>query len=271
MSWIFHPLTAAWLVAAMSIASARAHEFWVEPAAGVVEPGQAIVADLKVGQMLRGESYPYLSDRFTRFAVTVGGATTAAAGNEGDIPALHDIAARPGLNIVAHQTVAFRVTYDDWAVFRKYLADEGLDRFADLHYARGLPETGFAERYIRYAKALVQAGPTIPGDRDAPLGLPFELVAEANPYSLGLDSLPVSLLWKGVPVAGQQITVFRDDGGTISRSKVATDSAGQAYIPIGDGGTFLLNSVRLEPVDSAPVSWQSHWASMTFSTVRNSK
>ena len=93
--------------------------------------------------------------------------------------------------MIAHHTIDFRVTYADWAVFRRYLADEGLDAFADLHRARGLPETGFAERYTRYAKALVQAGPADPADRDVRVGLPLELVAQANPYAAGVDALPV--------------------------------------------------------------------------------
>jgi hypothetical protein len=49
----------------------------------------------------------------------------------------------------------------------------------------------------------------------------------------------------------------------VTRATVTTDSAGMAVIPLGSG-SYLLNAVRLEPVDSGPVAWQSHWASMTF-------
>lgn len=259
------------LVAAlcMPIGPVRAHEFWIQPERFEVGPGEAIAADLEVGRMFRGESYPYLSDRFTRFTVTARGEAVTVAGFEGDVPAMAGIPARPGLNIVAHQTVPFRVTYDTWTVFRGYLKDEGLDRFADLHQSRGLPEIGFAERYTRYAKALVQSGPVLPDDRDEPLGLAFELVAAANPYAAGLERMEVNLLWQGEPVAGHQVTVFEDDGKVVSRVALHTDRAGAVAIALDPGVTYLINSVYLVPVEQEPVVWQSYWASLTFRPAAN--
>jgi hypothetical protein len=223
-----------------------------------------VVGDLKIGVRMRGEPYPYLSDRFQSFSVTAGGQTTAVEGFEGDLPALSYVADRPGLQIVAHHTIAFRATYDDWAVFERYLEEEGLAEVADLHRARGLPETGFAERYTRCAKALVQVGPIGPADRDALTGMPLELVAAANPYASGIDVLPVTLFWGGVPVANRQINIFRDDG-SVTRTTMTTDRDGQVRIPIEGGGEYLLNAVNIEAVEDAPVVWASHWATLSFS------
>src|SRR5262249_46318751 len=194
--------------AALSAIPALAHEFWIEPESGQISPGESIVADLKVGTMLNGESYPYLSNRFRAFTATVGGETSMIAGNDGDIPAMTMKVERSGLCVIALQTVAFRLTYDDWAKFQGYLALEGLDQFADLHRERGLPQSGFAERYTRYAKALVQVGPVAASEADVRIGMPFELVAEDNPYSPGVELLRVSLIWRGVPVANHQISIF---------------------------------------------------------------
>ena len=243
-----------------------AHEFWISPERGAINPGERITADLKVGQRLRGESYPYLSDRFRSFTRTVGGETRDVAGLEGDIPALSLPAERPGLTVIAHQTVAFRVTYDDWAVFRRYLSDEGLDAFAERHRRRGLPDSGFAERYTRTAKALVQVGSVRPGDSDRLTGMPLELVAGANPYSVGLDRLPVRLLWQGAPLANRQITVFHDAGDAVeaTRRTVITDEEGRASIPLSGAGEYLLNAVHLQPVEDDPVVWSSHWATLSF-------
>lgn len=256
---------AALIALALAGAPAAAHEFWIAPQDGMVAPGGEIVADLKVGQMMRGEPYPYLTNRFRSFTVTVGGTTTKVTGNEGDIPALSLIAGRSGLNVLAQHTIAFRVTYDDWAVFRKYLAFEGLDDFADLHRARGLPDSGFAERYTRYAKALVQVGPVDPADRDVRIGMQLELVAGANPYAPGVDMLPVTLTWQGAPVADRQINIFRDDG-AVTLTSATTDAAGRALIPLTGDGEYLLNAVVLRPVDddTTPVVWASHWASLSF-------
>ncbi len=62
-----HAVGAALVALTLAAAPASAHEFWISPEAGVVAPGAEIVADLKVGTMLRGSSYPYLSNRFQSF------------------------------------------------------------------------------------------------------------------------------------------------------------------------------------------------------------
>ena len=213
---------------ALTCGPAHAHEFWISPERGVLDPGEVLTADLKVGQRLKGESYPYLSDRFQVFTRTVGGETWNVAGLDGDLPALSLPAEEPGLTVIAHQTIAFRVTYDDWALFKGYLTDEGLESFAEDHRRRGLPESGFAERYVRTAKALVQVGPVRPEDSDRQIGMRLELFADANPYSAGLDSFPVRLLWRGAPLADRLITIFHNDGisDEVSRRTVITDQEG---------------------------------------------
>ena len=250
-------------VLALVSSATTAHEFWIAPERSMIGTGDVINADLKVGRMLKGTSYPYLSNRFKTFTVTVGGKTNRVAGAEGDIPALSQIAGVAGLHVIAHQTVDFRVIYDDWAVFRQYLADEGLDSFADLHRKRGLPETGFTERYRRYAKALVQVGPARTADRDVRVGMPLELVAESNPYASSVERIEVKLLWQGAPVAGVQINIFRDDS-DVTRTSVVTDKNGRALIPLPNDGDYLLNAVLLQPVEDGPVVWSSHWASLSF-------
>lgn len=255
------------IIVCLTGGAAEAHEFWIAPESGRVATGAEVAGDLMVGIALRGEPYPYLSDRFQRFTVTAGGETTDLPGFEGDIPALSYVAERPGLQVIAHHTIAFRATHDDWAVFQRYLDEEGLGEFAGIHRARGLPETGFAERYTRCAKALVQVGPADPEDRDAPVGMPLELVAEANPYAPGTEVLPVTLTWQGAPLAGRQISIFRDDG-AVTRTIAVTDEAGRARIPVRGAGDYLLSAVHLEPRDAGPVVWESHWASLSFKLAR---
>ncbi len=263
---------AIWVAATlMSFTESPAHEFWIALDEGKVAPGGAINADLKVGQMLQGEPYPYLSSYFETFDLVVGQSSVSIEGSEGDIPALKQSDAKAGLNIITHQTIPFRVTYDDWAIFRKYLSDEGLDDFAKFHAARGLPKSGFSERYTRYAKALVQVGPAGRDDIDRPRGMLFELVAGNNPYAPGATHLEVQLFWQGEPASARQINIFRENAdagaytsGTATRTIVITDKDGRARIPLGTAGEYLLNAVFLEPVDNAPVVWSSHWATLSF-------
>lgn len=252
----------AFALATVSV-GATAHEFWISPQDGKIESGDKIVGDLKVGPKMQGAPYPYLPNRFQFFTVTIGDTTTMIAGNIGDIPALSYVTNRSGLHVIAQHTIAFRVTYSDGAVFQRYLADEGLEGIAERHRARGLPDSGFAERYTRCAKALVQVGPVNSADRDIRVGMPLELVAEANPYASELNDLPVTLTWQGAPVADRQITIWRDDG-AITRTIVTTDKAGRALIPLSGKGEYLLNAVYLLPADAPPVFWASHWATLSF-------
>jgi hypothetical protein len=212
--------------------------------------------------MLRGTPYPYLPPYIVRFDVTADGKTEPVNGLAGDLPALNYVVLHPGLQVIAQQTVPYRVTYDDWEVFRKYGAEEGFPEVEVEHLKRGLPTTGFAERYTRYVKALVQAGPLRPGDCDVRTSLPFELVAEANPYQPGLDTLPVRLYWRDRPAADVQITVFRDTG-TVERNTVRTDAEGRARIVL-QPGFHLLSAVRIDAVDNDTVAWHSHWAALSF-------
>lgn len=249
-----------------------AHEFWISPQQGQVSVGDEIVGDLKVGIRLKGNSYPYLPNRFQSFKVFSNGSIEDVAGTVGDVPALNTTAKTNGLTVVAHQTIAFRATYNDAALFARYLTEEGLTEFAPIHRARGLPESGFAERYTRCAKLLVQVGPARSVDKDVAVGMPLELVAQNNPYKSGATELKVTLLWQGKPLANRQVTIFHDTNNvTKSKNKpeaarilATTDEAGRATIPLSGPGEYLLNAVQLEPVDDNPVKWQSHWATLGF-------
>jgi uncharacterized GH25 family protein len=254
-------IVAAWLICVS--ASAVAHEFWVAPKTFRVGLGAQVEASLRVGQMMRGTDYPYLSSGIESFRVTTPGGTQDAVGMEGDLPALSYTAEEPGLHVIAYHSTANEVSYEDWGKFRNYLSHEGLEEFESVHEARGLPRTGFKEAYIRYARSLVQVGPVRKRDRDTARGLPLELVALDNPYAPGLDNLRVVLLREGKPLAGRQISVFRNDG-QVTRSFVTSDALGEVRIPVAKGGNFLLSAVDLQAVNEGEVVWRSHWATLTF-------
>ena len=251
------------LVLAFITTPSFGHEFWLDLDQGVLSPGNAIVADLKVGQKLKGESYPYLSKYIRTFTVTAGGERVRVTGNEGDLPALRFLTQRAGLHVIAHETIPFRVTYDDWSIFLQYLQEEGLQRFAAQHKERSLPEAGFSERYTRCVKALVQVGDVGSRDADIVVGMPLEFVAQANPYRDGADQLKVKLLWHGAPLTNWQINIFRDTD-AFAQSKIVTDDYGIAVVTLSGAGNYLLNATHLEAVEDNPIVWESYWATLSF-------
>lgn len=245
---------------------AEAHEFWIEPQAFRPDDSAPIVADLQVGQMMKGRSYPYLSHKFVSYTVTDRTGVQAVRGNEGDIPSLVHQTSTPGLHIVAYDAKAEKITYDEFADFSEYLEAEGLGPVIARHRERGLAETGFTEAYTRNAKALIQIGPVESADQDRATGLRFELVAQANPYGATRESLPVTLLWQGNPAANAQIAIFRKTApDAVERTTVLTDADGNAAIPLAGGGQFLLSAVHMEEVaEDSGAAWLSTWASLTF-------
>lgn len=254
------------LVFALSTSGLNAHEFWIEPETHQVDPGGTAVVDLRVGEMLKGRSYPYLSHKFESYTVTDRSGTRALAGNEGDIPSIRFRPEAPGLRIVAYHAKAEQVTFDEFESFAEYLTEEGHGAAISRHRERGLPEAGFTEAYTRNAKALIQVGPADPAETDRATGLPFELIARENPFALTVPNLTVSLLQDGEAAANAQIAIFQKTGPeNVERRIVRTDAAGNAEVSLAGGGQFLLSAVHLEeaPAESGVV-WRSTWASLTF-------
>lgn len=248
-----------------SLGAAQSHEFWIEPAAFQLQTGESVALDLKVGMMLEGRPYPFLSHKFLRYDTTTLGATEKLTGREGDLPSVTFTPAEAGLHVIAYQATAETLVYDDFARFVDYVQEEGLPELINRHHARGLPDTGFAESYVRNVKALVQVDKAQADQRDTVVGLPFELVALENPF-LGQKTLPVKLLWQGNPLPRHQIALFRrHPAGTVSRTVFRTDDAGIATLPVIGQGVFLLSAVLIEETDikGGPV-WHSTWAGLTF-------
>ncbi len=241
-----------------------AHEFWIEPVSHSVEPGDEIVASLRVGQKYEGEPFPYLSSRFERFTVTDASGTRGYRGHQGDQPALKTEAMKPGLTVLTYVSKPSALVYRKWETFLKYTTAEGLTGAVEAHLAADLPKTGFREDFQRHTKALIQVGPVDPADREAAQGLDFELVALGNPFDPDIGTLRVRLLRFGKPAPDIQIAIFRKGPDDATNETLRTDEDGYAEIALTDGARHLLNAVLLERSEEQGVDWASDWASLTF-------
>lgn len=257
-----HRWLPALVYAGLMAAPAAAHEYWIAANDFMPAPGEPVALTLNVGDMMRGTELPWLDHQVSRFDIVAGETVAAYRGLAGDVPAA-SITAEPGLTIVAHTTTALPITFGTLAEFREYLDYEGLGGTAELHAARGWPETGITEHYARSAKTLIQTGPISPGDADRVTGLPYEFVAAANPYSAPAV-LPLTLLWQGKPAQAAPVAVFEEKDGPVSRTLTKTDGDGRIDLIPTPGATYLVNAVHIEPVDDADHLWESTWASLMF-------
>lgn len=249
---------------AMWLAPAMAHELWIEPLRFRLDPGSMLQANLRLGQQFRGDRLPYLPANAIRLEDVGPAGAQPIGGTLGDIPAIALTPAAPGLQVLVYHSVAERVGWAEWRKFADFVNDHGLGWVLDEHRRRGLPETGFTEAYTRCAKALVQVGPVAGADHV--VGLPAEIVAEANPYALTAgETLPVRLLWRGRPQPAHDIRVFRRFHEAATFRDVTTDAGGRAVVPLDGPGIYLLNAVLMAEGSEKPRDvWHSYWASLVF-------
>lgn len=205
-----------------------------------------------------------------RMDVIQDGQTAAIAGRMGDIPAVQLTGLQDGLAVLVYQSTLNRITYQDASKFENFVTHKGFPEVLEVHKARGLPETGFAEGYIRYAKALVAVGDGT--GADTATGMETEFVALTNPYASDFDgTMHVQLFYQGQPRADAQVEVFaRAPDDTVSINTFRTDADGIAAIPVLPNQTYLFDGVVMrEPADPSPdgktpIVWESLWAALTF-------
>lgn len=244
---------------------ALSHEFWIEPEEYQVESGAPLNAQFRNGQNFKGSALAYFDKRSARLEQVIAGQAMPYVGRMGDIPAIETIAPGDGLLVIVHQTAPQTLEYKTWEKFQAFADHKDFPDIRAKHLDRGLPESGFTERYTRHAKALIAVGDGAGTDR--PSGMETEFVALTNPYTDDPgNGVQVQLLYQGRPRADAQVETFEKAAdGTVTIQLLRTDSLGQANIPVRSGHVYLLDAVVLRPLsDDSPEVWESLWAAMSF-------
>jgi len=251
-----------------STSVAVGHEFWISPEDYTVEPGENIVANLRVGQGFEGVKFSYIPSNFERFELVNGATVLDVEARIGDRPALNMQAPGPGLWIVVHETTDSRLTYQEWDTFFSFVQHKDLSGTLENHAARGLPQVKFKEVYRRFVKSLIAVGAGAGADQN--VGLRTEIIAGLNPYTDDLSGgMPVTVFFEGAPRVDVLVEIFdRDSAGVVTITTTRTDLNGQANIPVSDGHEYNLDAVVMLPVNASdplvdPV-WLSLWAGLTF-------
>lgn len=247
---------------------AAAHDLWIEPSTFHPVAGEEVSAALRVGPNVQGEALPMIPQLQDRFLLRSRAGEVPVDGEPGQDPAGFVRVAAPGLHWIGYQSRAFP-TQIDCRTFEGYLVEEGLERIVRERERTGTSARPGRERFYRCAKALLEVGGE-KGDRtangvDGPLGFTLELVPQRSPYALRPgDELPLTVLFRGQPLAGVLVVAMsRDDPEKAVRAR--TNAAGQAALPIGHSGFWLVKAVHMEAAPpSAGVDWESWWASLTF-------
>ncbi len=252
------------LCAALLIArSASAHEFWIEPADYTPNNNQRLIAEVRSGESFEGEAYPFMPERIVRAEIVNVTSRSQLTGRSGDRPAIQ-YNADEGIQILSYQSTASIHVHQQFSKFREFLEADGLQWVEAVHFERNLPQSGFSEKFTRYAKSLVSVGGVSGYDRQ--VGQPYEMVVLSRLYGEEDNhDFTIQLLSAGQPVNNAQVTVFQKaptESMDNTPLKLRTNEFGKVSVPRGKGGAYLVSAVIMERGERVP--WHSHWTSVTF-------
>jgi uncharacterized GH25 family protein len=257
------------LSAALGVGSgaATAHEFWIDPVSYTPAVGTTVPIVFRIGSDFHGDTFPYIRALDQHFTVTDTSGTKKPETLDGDDPATEVKFTMKGLTIIAHQRGQEDVQFKTMAAFEENLREEGLEPLIDEHKKAGKPTADIRELYTRYAKALVQVGGGTGNDKA--LGLPYELVAESDPYVHPKGQpFTVRFLRDGKPMAGALVKCFQRDKPDSTAPKpqeIRTDAEGRAACDISQGGEHMISTVHMVSGTAADkADWISHWATLSF-------
>ena len=247
--------------------SAGAHDFWIEPSSYAPAQGSVLRVRLRVGQHFEGDLLPRQDDLIDRFDVETPARRVPIAGVDGTDPAGLLRIESPGTYVLSYQSRGSRVELPA-DTFERYLTEEGLERVIEQRATHGASGRAGRERFIRCAKSLVVVPGSSARQPAAPSGLTLEIVPRVDPARLrGGDPLPVTLLFRGRPLAGAFIRVLAK-GDPLRGSAQRTDRSGQATLVLAGSGPYLVKAVWMEAVPAgSDVDWQSWWATFDFDLV----
>ena len=264
----FHLAFLTVAISVFSVLNASAHEYWIETTATDYAPGDAISADIRVGEMMRGSALPYSDQRVRLVAGQTPESPLAVATRLGDRPAITVSDTTDGLHVFGLETSATTLKYQKFDKFSSFVRSHGQDFAIARHRERNLPDTGFREAYFRFSKSLAKVGDG--SGADWQFGFPLELTALDNPYTTD-GPIRVQLTFQRTPLANHHIDIFhRPFGETGDADKTVAQSDADGVITIDlQPGRYLINAVKLEEpgermAEQLDVVWVSLWASTTF-------
>jgi len=250
-----------------------AHDFWLQPSEYWISPDALTSMTLQVGHGPFRQRSPIPARRITRFqAIAPKGEVLdlreqlrlGQAAEDGDFRLKS-----PGAHVLVLQTDDRAQAHLPSIRFNDYLRVEGLTPALEQRARQHRMDADGSERYSRCAKSIVQVGPPGAGSQgqvNKPVGLPLEIVPEANPYGVPRSAtLPVRVIYAGRPLAGAlvKLTNLKYDASPFEVH--LTDHDGRASFTMPNSGTWLLNVIWTKALPrSAETDFETVFSSLSF-------
>ena len=238
--------------------SLNAHELWLEADQYQLKDSEKLIANIKVGQDLVGESYPYLSQETEKLFLISKKGLKKLNQIDGDYPAIQQSVSYSGIQYLYYQSNKEFLKYQDYKTFVEF-TDE-----YDLNYDvknKNIP----SEIYQRFAKIIFNGEPN--SFFKTKQNLEFEIINQNDPYRNNLSEIQIFL--KKKPFIDKKFIVFFKNEKGFERKIYQTDTNGFAKIDSSKKGLYLISAVHLETLNlidqiKYKADYYSRWASLTF-------
>lgn len=272
-----------WLMTGSSVS--LAHEVWIAPHNPSPELGSNITADLRIGDNFVGNHLLYIPQQTRRVAFLGTSGITEIVPRVGSSPVI-DFPAElldgaTGHAMLIYESADSYISYRDQGKFFRFTAKKGAAGVQSEHEERGLAESGFVERYSRYAKSSILIGRQDAairgGINDRAVGMEVEFVVKAlSVLDDASQDLTVQLLYQGAPLPDARVSLFkRAPDGEVSNINFLSGPDGLIEVAALPEHEYLLDHVTLRALDPQTdknkAVWESLWASLTFSGVRGGR
>jgi len=251
----------------------EAHDFWLQPRKYWINPDTLDSMTLQVGHGPFRQRSPIPLRRITRFqAIAPNGMAVdlhqrlrlGQGAEDGDFR-LND----PGTYVLVLQTDDGAQTHLPAIRFNDYLKVEGLTPALEQRARLQRMDADGSERYSRCAKSIVQVGQPragLQGQVDKPVGLPLEIVPEANPYGTKRPAtFPVRVLYAGHALAGALVKLTNLANDASPFEVRITDRDGRAIFTMPNAGAWLLNVIWTKPLPrSEETDFETVFSSLSF-------
>ena len=262
--------------------SAWAHDLWLVPSTFAPDAGEPVSVRILVGHdPATAEPLPFRADWVETFTATgpLGAPSPTAAEDAiqevpGGDPAGYLRRQAPGVHALAlvSGSTIHDLSVDD---FRRYLAEEGLERAARARAGTVYADDSVREAFSRSVKSLLvvpgRGGSRTTTGYDRPLGLPLELVPVTDPFTEGAESVRLRVLLSGEPAEGVRVDLRALDpsdgeAGNPILSTAVSDASGVLTLDLDDqvDRYLVAATVLRSPDPESGAEWHSLWTSLTF-------
>lgn len=243
----------------------QAHEFWLQPDKYRYQPGETAVIDFRIGENFTGEFWDL--DRhqvvslkwYSRNAEKdLKAQVKKQKGKNVALPAL-----APGTHLVALQSNAAFIELSG-RQFNDYLLEDGIDHVLSQR-KKNNDTTRARELYTRYAKLLLQTGPSPDNTFQRRVNFPIEIVPLQNPYNLTSgDYLDCRVMLNQQVLPHQKVKVWSFIGNRIFLQNLFTEKDGTVRFPLSSKGPWMVSTVVMEKSKRPEADYESKWASLVF-------